>query len=136
MKILGISCYYHDSAAVLIEDGKIIAAGEEERFSRIKHDNGFPKSAIDFCLSEGKVKPKKLDYVVFYEKPYVKFERILKQTYATFPASNKFFVESMREWLTKKLWIKGQIAEAIGVSQDKIYFSDHHVSHAASAYYP
>jgi carbamoyltransferase len=135
-KILGISCYYHDSAAVLLDDGKIVTAAEEERFSRIKHDSGFPEGAIDFCLSEGKVKPKELDFVVFYEKPYVKFERILKQTLATFPQSRKFFLESMREWLTKKLWIRSQIAERLGILSSEVYFSDHHMSHAASAFYP
>ena len=136
MRILGISCYYHDSATVLLQDGKIAAAAEEERFSRKKHDSGFPKNAIDFCLKERKVKPKQLDYVVFYEKPYIKFERILKQTLASFPSSRSFFVEAMKEWLPKKLWIKGEIAEKIGVPPDKIYFSDHHISHAASCFYP
>jgi len=136
MRILGISCYYHDAAACLIKDGRITAAAEEERFSRKKHDFGFPQKAIDFCLGEGKIKPNQLDYVVFYEKPFVKFERILKQTLTTFPQSHRLFVQAMKEWLPKKLWIKGEIAGKVGVSVDKIYFSDHHLSHAASAFYP
>lgn len=136
MKILGISCYYHDSAAVLIDDGKIIAAAEEERFSRIKHDSEFPKAAVKFCLSQGHIKSKEIDYVVFYEKPFVKFERILKQTLITYPYSNRFFVESMRKWLPAKLWVKQQIAEVVKIDPSKIYFSDHHISHAASAFYP
>ena len=136
MKILGISCYYHDSAAALIDNGKIIAAAEEERFSRIKHDSDFPKLAIGFCLEQAGINSEDLDYVVFYEKPYVKFERILLQTLSTFPSSRKLFVEAMREWLPKKLWIKSSIANHLEISADKIYFCDHHVSHAASAFYP
>lgn len=136
MNILGISCYYHDSAACLIQDGVTIAAAEEERFSRIKHDSDFPTLAIEFCLKKANVKVKDIDYVVFYEKPYVKFERILLQTLQTFPSSSRFFIEAMKEWLPKKLWIKQQLADKIGVPLEKIYFSDHHISHAASAFYP
>ena len=136
MKILGISCYYHDSAAALIDNGKIIAAAEEERFSRIKHDSDFPKLAISFCLEQAGINSKDLNYVVFYEKPYIKFERILLQTLFTFPSSRKLFVEAMREWLPKKLWIKSSIVNHLEINADKIYFCDHHVSHAASAFYP
>src|SRR3989344_449428 len=136
MKILGLSFYYHDSAAVLLNNGKVIAAAEEERFSRIKHDSGFPEKAIDFCLQIANLKPNNLDWVIFYEKPFVKFERILTQTLSTFPQSRAFFVESMKDWLTKKIWIKGEIAKKISVDPTKILFSDHHISHAASCFYP
>lgn len=136
MYILGLSCFYHDSAAVLIKDGSILAAAEEERFSRIKHDSDFPKNAIAFCLSYAHVTGKDLDCVVFYEKPYVKFVRILMTSLATFPYSWKLFCDSMKEWLSRKLWIKQEIAERINVSPHKIYFCDHHMSHAGSAFYP
>jgi len=135
MKILGISCYYHDSAAALLEDAKIIAMAEEERFSRIKHDSSFPSKSVEFCLSKSKT-PKVIDYVVFYEKPFIKFERILKQALATFPYSRPLFVEAMKKWLTEKLWIKQKISQELQISPSKVYFSDHHASHAASAFYP
>ena len=90
MFILGVSCYYHDSAAVLLKDGQLIAAAEEERFSRVKHDNGYPKHAIEFCLKQGGITSKDLDYVVFYEKPLVKFERILMTTLGGFPRLIRF----------------------------------------------
>lgn len=136
MYILGISCYYHDSAAVLIKDGKIIAAVEEERFSRKKHDSGFPKNAIDFCLKEACITSANLDYVVFYEKPFRKFHRILISDLSTFPRSAFAFREAMRIWMTKKLWIKSEIASYLNISEEKILFSKHHLSHAASCYYP
>lgn len=137
MKILGISCFYHDSAAALIVDGQTVAAAEEERFSRIKHDNGFPKSAIEFCLQSAGIVDDDLDYVVFYEKPLVKFERILLSTISNFPRSLSFFRNSMHEWLTKKLWIKSAISEKLNLDNpNKILFSDHHLSHAASCFYP
>lgn len=136
MKILGLSFYYHDAAACILDNGKIIAAAEEERFSRKKHDSDFPKLAVQFCLEEAGIKNSQLDYVVFYEKPFVKFERILLQTLAVYPHSAQFFIHSMKEWVTKKLYIKQHIAEKLDIPSEKIQFSDHHISHAASAYYP
>lgn len=136
MKILGISCYYHDAAAVLLEDGKIIAAIEEERFSRKKHDSSFPKHAIDFCLKQANLTGKDLDYIVFYEKPFRKFHRILISSISTFPKSCASFREAMRVWFTQKLWIQDEIANYVKIDTSKIYFCEHHISHAASCFYP
>ena len=134
MKILGISAYFHDASASLIEDGVLIAAAEEERFTRIKHDFDFPENAINFCLDMGGIKGKDLDYVVFFEKPFVKFERLMKTAVASFPRSYPMFVQSMRTWLFDKLWVKNTIASTVGIDKRHILFSDHHLSHAASAY--
>ena len=136
MNILGISCYYHDAAAVLISDGRILAAAEEERFSRKKHDAGFPKKAIDYCLKEDALSSSDLDYVVFYEKPFRKFHRILISSLSTYPRSYASFREAMRLWMTQKLWIKSEIASYLKLPEDKIFFSEHHLSHAASTFYP
>jgi carbamoyltransferase len=136
MHILGISCYYHDAAAVLLEDGKLVAAAEEERFSRIKHDFGFPEKAIEFCLAQAGISASDLNYVVFYEKPFYKFERILMSTFQTFPKSWKVFREAMVSWLSDKLWVKSIIRDKVGVEYDRILFGEHHLSHAASAFYP
>ena len=133
MNILGISCYYHDSAAALLQDGMLIAAAEEERFSRIKHDSDYPKHAIAFCLEQGNITADDLDYVVFYEKPLVKFERILQSSLSTFPKSWAFFREGMVAWFDKKLWVKSRLQTEIGVPTDKLLFVEHHLSHAASA---
>jgi carbamoyltransferase len=135
MYILGISCFYHDSAAALIQDGLLVAAAEEERFSRIKHDNGFPQQAIAFCLAHAGISAADLDYVVFYEKPLLKFERILRTALGTFPRSWRTFGEAMITWLSDKLWLKATLQQEIGVSGDKILFVDHHLSHAASAFF-
>lgn len=135
MKVLGISCYYHDAAAALVDDGKIVAAAEEERFSRKKHDSGFPKNAIDFCLRTAGVSAQELDWVVFYEKPFLKFERITLSFLATAPRARGAFVNGYKIWLKDKLWIKAQIASHLKIQADKIIFSRHHLSHAASAYY-
>jgi carbamoyltransferase len=131
--ILGISCFYHDSAAALIQDGVLIAAALEERYTRIKHDSGFPRNAIAFCLSRAGIHPGELDYVVFYEKPLVKFERILLSTLASFPRSWRTFGEAMINYFDEKLWIKNTIMRELGVGADKLLFTEHHVSHAASA---
>lgn len=136
MYILGISCYYHDAAAALLKDGKLIAAAEEERFTRIKHDFNFPENAIDFCLDYAGISGRDLDYVVFYEKPFHKFERILMTTLQSFPKSWNVFREAMITWLSDKLWVKNTIKEKIGIEYDKILFGEHHLSHAASAFYP
>lgn len=135
MKILGIACYYHDAAAALIDDGKIIAAAEEERFSRIKHDSGFPQKAISFCLSMAKITAEDLDYVVFYEKPFLKFERITLSVLETAPRGRVSFINAYKTWLKDKLWIKASIASQLKIPMSKIIFSMHHVSHAASAFY-
>ncbi|OGF14484.1 MAG: hypothetical protein A2W00_04745 [Candidatus Eisenbacteria bacterium RBG_16_71_46] len=134
MIILGMSCFYHDSAAALLVDGMLVAAAEEERFSRIKHDFGFPEQAIAFCLAQAGVKPEQLDYVVYYEKPFVKFERILTTSLQTFPRSYRVFRESMITWLTEKLWVKSLISDRVGVPMDRVLAIDHHASHAASAF--
>lgn len=135
MYILGISCFYHDSAAVLLHDGQLIAASEEERFSRLKHDAGFPKLAIEFCLKSAGITADDLDYVVFYEKPLLKFERIIKTHLSTFPKSWRAFGEAMIAWVGDKMWVKTHIQEGVGVPPEKILFVDHHLSHAASAFF-
>lgn len=134
MNILGISCYFHDAAAALLRDGMLIAAAEEERFSRVKHDYSFPHGAINFCLKRGGLTGPDLDYVVFFEKPFVKFDRILQTTLATVPRSAALFSKAMTTWLLDKLWIKTLIRNTLRVSEDRILFVDHHDSHAASAY--
>lgn len=135
MYILGISCYYHNSAAALLADGQLIAAAEEERFSRKKNDAAFPRQAVDFCLKTAGIQAGDLDYVVFYEKPMVKFERILKTQLAAFPRSWRAFGEAMIAWAGDKLWVKAHIQQALGVDGDKVLFVDHHASHAASAFF-
>ncbi|MFN8420680.1 MAG: carbamoyltransferase [Anaerolineae bacterium] len=135
MYILGLSFYYHDSAAALIQDGEIIAASMEERFTRLKNDNGFPTKAIEFCLKKAGITGRDLDYVVFYEKPFVKFERILMTTLSTYPKSRDVWREAMFVWLPEKLWVKTKLQSHLGVDASKILFCDHHMSHAASAFY-
>ena len=135
MDILGISCYFHDAAAALLRDGCLVAAAEEERFTRKKHDYAFPQHAIDFCLRVGSIRAADLDYVVFFEKPFVKFERLLMSSLQTFPRSHRVFREAMVTWLTDKLWIKHLIQRQLGVPPSKILFSEHHLSHAASAFF-
>jgi carbamoyltransferase len=134
MNILGISCFYHDAAAVLLQDGHLIAAAEEERFSRKKHDAGFPSKAIEFCLAKGGVSAGDLDFVVFYEKPFLKFERLFVGILGTWPLSAGVFRDSMGQWVGDKLWTQTIIQERLGVAPDRILFSEHHLSHAASAF--
>jgi carbamoyltransferase len=134
MNILGISCYYHDAAAAILQDGQLIAAAEEERFSRIKHDFAFPKLAIDFCLESAGIKAGDLDYVVFYEKPFRKFDRILMSVLQTYPQSYKVFRESMITWMIDKLWVGSKISAELGIPSEKILYCEHHMSHAASAF--
>jgi len=133
--ILGISCYFHDAAAALLCDGQLIAAAEEERFTRKKHDYEFPEHAIRFCLRTGGIEAADLDYVVFFEKPFVKFERLLLSNIQTFPRSYRVFREAMVTWLSDKLWIKHHIQKRLGVPDSKLLFSEHHLSHAASAFF-
>ena len=135
MNILGISCYFHDSAAVLLVDGVLAAAAEEERFSRKKHDFSFPENAIKFCLETGNISGKDLDYVVLFEKPFSKFDRLIQTVLQGFPKSYEMFIQSMRTWLLDKLWIKGHIAKFLEINKDQILFSEHHISHAASTYF-
>jgi carbamoyltransferase len=135
MYILGISCFYHDSAAALIEDGKLVAAAMEERFTRKKNDSDFPSKAIEFCLNYAGITADDLEYVVFYEKPLIKFERILLTTLNTFPNSLDVWRDGMIKWLKDKLWIKNIIQKEIGIKYDRVLFCDHHMSHAASAFF-
>ncbi|MFA4855695.1 MAG: carbamoyltransferase [archaeon] len=132
MDILGIACYYHDSSACLVRDGKLIAAAQEERFSRKKHDSDFPKNAIEYCLKEGKTTIGKIEVVAFYEKPFLKFERLLYQFVETFPKSYFAFAKSLPPWLTERLLIKAVLGE-MGF-KGKICFLEHHLSHAASSF--
>ncbi len=135
MRILGISAYYHDAAACLVRDGEIVAAAQEERFSRRKHDPGFPSQAVSYCLREEGVAASDLDYVVFYDKPLIKFERLL-ETYLDYaPSGIRSFLQAMPLWLKEKLWIRENIARELSF-EGKILFTEHHESHAAAAFYP
>ncbi len=135
MFILGISCFYHDAAAALLKDGVLIAAAEEERFSRKKHDSGYPTLAVAYCLEEAGITADDIDYVVFYEKPLPKFERLLTTALATWPKSTVVFREAMITWLNDKLWIKDKIRRQLAVPHEKVLFVEHHLSHAASAFF-
>ena len=135
MNILGISAYYHDSAACLLRDGVIIAAAQEERVSRKKHPHNFPTHAIQYCCHEGEIKTEDVDYVAFYDKPFVKFERIL-ETYLTFsPKGIQSFIKAIPLWIRQKLWIPDIIEKELGYP-GKVLFPEHHESHAASAFFP
>ena len=142
MRILGISAFYHDSAAALIVDGEIVAAAQEERFTRKKHDAGFPEQAIRYCLEEGGVTLGELDYVAFYDKPFLKFERLLETYLAFAPRGFTSFCKAMPVWLGEKLFLKKLLfrrlrgIEDVKLAEDKLIFAEHHISHAASAYYP
>jgi carbamoyltransferase len=135
--ILGISAYYHDSAAALVVDGEIIAAAQEERFTRLKHDHAFPSNAIAYCLAEGGLRPEDLDYVGFYDKPFRKFERILETYLAFAPRGFRSFLRSMPLWMRQKLHLPREIRrELAGNFRKRIVFLEHHESHAASAFFP
>jgi carbamoyltransferase len=136
MYILGISAFYHDSAAVLISDGEIIAAAQEERFTRKKHDFNFPVNAIHYCLSEAKICESDLSFVGFYDKPFIKFERILETSLSFVPTGLRQFLQAMPLWLKEKLWIKDLIRKDLPLFKGDIIFSQHHEAHAASAFYP
>lgn len=142
MRILGISAFYHDSAAALVVDGRIVAAAQEERFTRRKHDSGFPENAVAYCLAEGGILLHEIDHVVFYDKPFLKFERLL-ETYLTFaPRGLASFSKAMPVWLREKLFQKSLLLKKLNAMDSKfndrnrLLFAEHHISHAASAFYP
>src|SRR5262249_11219979 len=135
-RILGLSAYYHDSAACLVEDGRLVAAAQEERFTRKKHDAGFPSRAVAYCLREAGIDAGALDLVGFYEKPLVKFERLI-ETYAAYaPRGWKSYLMAMPLWLSEKLWMADDIRAHVEGYEGEVKFGDHHESHAASAFYP
>jgi carbamoyltransferase len=143
MNILGISAFYHDSASCLISNGQIIAAAQEERFTRKKHDSNFPKNSIIYCLEEANISLNEIDYIVFYEKPFLKFERLIETYLAFAPKGFKSFALSMPLWVKEKLFQKTGLSDSLqdickdfSNLEDKILFSEHHLSHAASAFYP
>ena len=135
MYILGISAFYHDSAACLIKDGLIISAAQEERFTRIKHDSSFPKNSINFCLKNSNINIDDIDYVSFYEKPYLKFDRLLKTYLSYSPIGLKSFITSMPLWVQEKLWMGNEIKNNLKFKGDIVY-PEHHMSHSSSAFYP
>ena len=140
--ILGLSAFYHDSAAAMVRDGKILAAAQEERFSRKKHDSSYPFNAVEFVLKRANLSLNKVDYITFYEKPFLKFERLLETYLAFAPRGFKSFSMSMPIWLREKLFQKKMLFDELKNHDKnfddigKIYFSEHHFSHAASAFYP
>jgi carbamoyltransferase len=135
--ILGISAFYHDSAAAIVVDGKIVAAAQEERFTRKKHDRNFPAHAIEYCLREAKLGPSDLEYVGFYDKPFLKFERLLETYLSYAPAGFRSFIKAMPLWLNEKLHLSRELSRGLSGAYKKRYvFAEHHESHAASAFYP
>ena len=133
--ILGLSAWYHDSAACLLRDGRIVAAAQEERFTRRKHDAGFPTLAVEHCLRAGGIGPSDLAHVAFYEKPFLKFDRLLHTYLACAPHGLRSFLKAMPVWLREKLWQKAELAERVP-GAGPILFPEHHESHAASAFFP
>src|SRR6266702_5416962 len=142
MRVLGISAFYHDSAAALIEDGHLVGAAQEERFTRKKHDSGFPQNAVQYCLDAAGIKLGDVDYVAFYDKPFVKFERLLETYLAYAPRGFNSFRMALPLWLKGKLFQKDLLAKRLKARapgfdwQNKLLFAEHHRSHAASAFYP
>ena len=135
--ILGISAFYHDSAAALVVDGEIVAAAQEERFTRKKHDYAFPQHAIEYCLGEAGLTAEELDHVAFYDKPLTKFERLLETYVAYAPAGFRSFRKAMPLWLKQKLWLPRQMDAGLGGGyRGRYVFTEHHESHAASAFFP
>ncbi|MFA6243934.1 MAG: carbamoyltransferase N-terminal domain-containing protein, partial [Candidatus Hydrogenedentales bacterium] len=135
MNILGISGFYHDSAACLVRDGEIIAAAQEERFTRKKHDPSFPVHAVAYCLEEGGIGAEGVDHIVFYDKPFVKFERLLMTYIATAPYGLRSFISKMPEWLKEKIFTRDVIRRELNF-KGSILFTTHHQAHAAAAFYP
>ena len=135
--ILGISAYYHDAAAALVVDGRIVAAAQEERFTRVKHDHRFPKHAVDFCLRQGGIDAGAIDHVVFYEKPFLKFERLLETYLAVAPDGLRSFLKAMPLWVNEKLRLTSEMRRGLGGRYGRRFiFTEHHESHAASAFFP
>src|SRR5258707_303162 len=134
MKILGISAHYHDSAAALVIDGVPVGAVQEERLSRRKGDASFPLAAIEWCLGHAKIEPEDLDAVVFYERPMLKFDRILTCAVRAFPHSWRAFPKAMKNSLSEKVWMRGIISSRLGMPGNKVLFTKHHQSHAAAAF--
>ena len=134
--ILGLSAFYHDSAACLVRDGEIVAAAQEERFTRKKHDSEFPTHAVAYCLRAAGMAVADVDYVGFYDKPLLKFERILENYLGVAPRGLRSFVTAMPVWLKEKLFTRDQIRRELGGYTGPVLFSEHHESHAASAFYP
>lgn len=134
MKVLGISCYYHDASAAVVENGEVIAAAAEERFSFQKHDPNFPKFAINFCLEQANISSDQLDAVVFFEEPTEKFTRVMASSFVGFPHSSSLFVSSIKNWMGSKLWIKNEIAKRLKIEVAKVHSIPHHLSHAAQAF--
>ena len=134
--VLGISAFFHDAAAAIACDGAIVAASEEERFSRDKHDASMPKLAARFCLAQAGITSAELDAVVFYEKPLRKFERLLVDHLAVYPRAFPRFSRALSTWLGSKLWVEADIAKAFDVDPERVLFMSHHLAHAASAYLP
>ena len=135
-RILGISAYYHDSAACLVEDGRIVAAAQEERFTRKKHDAAFPSKAIEYCLREAGITPAQIDHLGFYEKPLIKFARLLETYVASAPLGWQSYLMAMPMWLSEKLWMADDISSEIDGYEGDVLFGEHHESHASSAFYP
>src|SRR5438309_4149251 len=135
VNILGLSAFYHDSAACLVRDGEIIAAAQEERFTRKKHDASFPKHAVMYCLREGGINVNELEYVAFYEKPFLKFDRILHSYLAYAPTGLRSFLMAIPLWIRERIWMKELIKKELGYA-GTIIFPEHHESHAASAFFP
>ena len=135
--ILGLSAFYHDSAAALLVDGKLVAAAQEERFTRRKHDDRFPHQALSYCLDKAGIDASEIDHVGFYEKPFLKFERLLETYLTVSPVGIKQFYRSIPQWLGKKLHVPSKIRRALdGNFDSRIVFTEHHQSHAASAFFP
>src|SRR5437763_8114320 len=135
MKILGISAHYHDAAAALVVDGVPVCAVQEERLSRRKSDAAFPMAAIEWCLDHAGMEPNDLDAVVFYERPMLKFERILTTALRAFPRSWRTFPKAMKNSLGEKVWVRGIISSHLGVPAPKVLFTEHHQSHAAASFF-
>ena len=134
MKVIGISAYFHDSSAALVIDGEVVAAAQEERFTRIKHDSGLPVQAVRFCLDYAGLTMDEIDHIVFYEKPLQRFERLLVTHLSEFPKGSGQFVSSMGRWLSRRLWMKNEWVRELGCREDQILCSEHHLSHAAAAF--
>src|SRR4026209_2265752 len=136
MHILGISAYYHDSAACLVVDGEIVAAAQAARVTRKKHDAAFPSHAVAYCLKEAGIAIGDVDLIGFYEKPLVKFDRLLESYLAVAPRGLQSYLMAMPQWLSSKLWLADGIRRELGREDKPVLFGDHHESHAASAFYP